>query len=696
MTYLRPIVLVISACAALLCTLSLSARELENVQEFNPSDVYMQAWLLVRDAEGAEQDADPLEAYNKFQKATRLFDSVAFYYPDWKPNLVHDRREITAKSMEAVRAPAEAARLAKQKKTEILLEGPGQFNDKPAAAMHELSPAEKSRVKALQERIQALDHQLKQAESDRDENAARLRHERDTIRKQRDQLARAPLQHELADLNDNISRLQLEKNAMADALRKSRLEQQDALADLARLKTDTQLAQEKAAQIHKTLITERDIGNKVVQGLREQLRKANGEITSFKQQLAVTNQRNNSLTKELAEANAEITGLRVERDTLIKERDHMAALLKMNESDRVKVLIEENMKLGRELNQARDRLQALFDNNNTTKDQLIEAKRDLAVAKARILQLSKDSDEQTARLAELEERLQEAGEELSGDATLTAGTRGGSGEEVALLRSIITRQLRVQDRRRQAKELLVEAYNQDKDINSAISILSAQEVILTKEEEALVADHEIDGAFVFNDFVPAAQRSANNRALQQSIKVQTDAAHRAFANGRYMASREVFESVLLEHPGHVPTKIKLGIVHMRLRDYVLAVGEFSEAVAIRGEFPYASFMLGDVHYKMRELSVAREHLHRSLEMEPKNARAHNLLGVIAGDMNEMKLAENHFEQAIGIDPTLSDPYYNLSRIYQKQGERKKALELYQKAIINGGDPDNDFEIQLGS
>jgi Tfp pilus assembly protein PilF len=65
-------------------------------------------------------------------------------------------------------------------------------------------------------------------------------------------------------------------------------------------------------------------------------------------------------------------------------------------------------------------------------------------------------------------------------------------------------------------------------------------------------------------------------------------------------------------------------------------------------------------------------------------------------MNEMKLAENHFGQAIGIDPTLSDPYYNLSRIYQKQGERKKALELYQKAIINGGDPDNDFERQLGS
>ena len=69
------------------------------VKEFLPSDVYMQAWMTVRDGELAQQSGDSLQAYTHYQKALRLYDSVALYYPKWKPQLVKDRIDLTKRSM---------------------------------------------------------------------------------------------------------------------------------------------------------------------------------------------------------------------------------------------------------------------------------------------------------------------------------------------------------------------------------------------------------------------------------------------------------------------------------------------------------------------------------------------------------------------------------------------------------------------
>ena len=83
--------------------------------------------------------------------------------------------------------------------------------------------------------------------------------------------------------------------------------------------------------------------------------------------------------------------------------------------------------------------------------------------------------------------------------------------------------------------------------------------------------------------------------------VQTCALPISYSNQRFLAAREVFESILDEHPGHVETILNLGVVHMKNDEIGLATGSFNDAIVIRGEFlPFAHFMLGVCNYKLAQ------------------------------------------------------------------------------------------------
>jgi hypothetical protein len=74
--------------------------------QFDPSDVYFQAYLEVRAAEQLEKDGDFLGSLKKYEQAGKLFDSVGKFYPDWKAGMVGNRRDLTAKAIEVVRGKA--------------------------------------------------------------------------------------------------------------------------------------------------------------------------------------------------------------------------------------------------------------------------------------------------------------------------------------------------------------------------------------------------------------------------------------------------------------------------------------------------------------------------------------------------------------------------------------------------------------
>lgn len=694
----------VSVFLLLLCPLAPSPvlGQEENLRQFDPSDVYFQAWLKIREAEKAEENEKFLDAFNHYEKAARLFDSVGVFHPEWKPHLVKDRQETTKKSLDEIRERALEEQAEKERKLDgIVLEGPGTPRKGAEQGIKPLTPAEERQLGALQQQIRALRAQLSNVTNERDANAAQLRRSLTRLESQRDQMARAPLAGQVAELNGQIEQLQQERQAMDQALRQSRKKHQDALAQLLTLKADRDAAMMRAAQMENNLNVQRNAANAVVRGLREQLTQMKALAAEKDRLLAQANIRNTELVQQVKESNAEIADLREERSELLKERDHMATLLQLNETDRVKLLIEQNQSLGQELNEARARLTEVAANNNRTAQELIAAKSQLAIAKAKIIQLNTNHHEQTERLAALEQRLRQAGEELAADGRDPAVNKNAR-EEILVLQGIIDRTLAVQKRRREAQELLIETVKrkaiEDPEVWGAIALLGDQQLELTPEEAKIVENRTIDGEFVFGEHATPETRRLAGSKLQQSIRVKSDLAKRAFSNGRFLVAREFFESILEESPGNVTTQINLGVVHLRNQDPPLAIQSFHDAITLKGAtpLPYAQFMLGVAHYELGEYEQARTHFMDSLQTEPANAKAHVFMGSISGVLGQVTLAESHFNEAISIDPTLSEPFYNLSILRLREGKKQEGLILYRKALENGHQPDLELEAQFGS
>lgn len=698
MTHLHSIAcgLLVAAATLLLCPpIGAQAPALDT---FKPSDVYFQAWLTVRDAEKAEKDGKFLEAFNRYDKARQLFASVALSNPEFKPDLVRNRREATTQSMSAIREKALAERNKIARRTGDLVEGNNAPPRTRDLSIPQLSKEDQNKVAALQMQIAQYRNELQKSRSDRDANAVRLREALRQLETERDRVARAPVSGQLNDLNQRIRKVEDERDTMFKALRDSRAEHQRVLAELAVVKADAAASQKRATELEEVVNVQQSAAREVVEGLRRQLKELKDSLVEKDRNYTALEARTAQLGKQLGEARDEIRDLRDERDDLLIQRDQMAALLKLNESERVQLLIKQNMDLGRDLKIARDRLKELHTDNNTTKDQLIEAKRDLAQAKGRLIDFQRENASQKSRLEAMENRLRAAGTELKEDLQ-TAKIDPRSREEMEMLRDIISRQLRIQEHRRNAKEAVMAEIRkigqQQGPLIENIQGLFEQELRLTAEESRLIAEFKIDDDFIFEDRPQKHEVANAARSLQQSISIKDQLARRAFSNGRFLAAREVFESILDQHPGHVETMLNLGVVHVKNEDIPLAISSFNDALVIRGDnLPFAHFMLGVCHYRVSDLENSKMSLQRAVDLDNGNAKAFVFLGNVAGREERDDQAEAHFKTAIQIDPTLSDPYYNLAVIYLRKGMKEEALKYYQEALKRGADPNLEFEASL--
>jgi len=857
---------------------------------FDPSDVYFQAYLEVRAAEQLEKDGDFLGALKKYEQGTKLFDSVAKFYPDWKPGMVNNRRDLTTKATEVVRGKAGQqfqrergviaeleggvkvgatpdkdvamlpkaadpaapptpnpipqsipevpsrgilevdtlqARRLKEAEAELarlrnlVSEADGRSNEamrnaerlrdmqrqnetlarqvrdaeakaqalraeadasradteakkadaaKLGAAEAELARLRKmvseadargneamrnaARVEDMRKQNETLARQVRDAEakaralraeadakgadarklgaaeaelarlrkmvSEADargneamRNAARvedMRKRNDTLSRQveaaeanvrslRAQLAAAPVRSEMDALNKQIEQLEQEREAMGMALKTSRGQHTEALSKIEILSADMDIMRKQAedlrqaeANLNRDLEKERKVANDVVKGQRKQMESLEKALEEKSMELEQAHGQIASLKIQLEQSHEAFAELREERDGLLLERDQMAALLKLNEAGRIEQLIEQNMGLAKDLREANEKVERLNKDNNAAKDDVVDALRDLAIAKSQINRLRQENREQSRRLEELTEKLK--GEE----AALAKGEVDADPAEVEMLREVIRRQLRVQEHRRQAKEVIVEAAKQlgkqDERLEEAIEILDGAEMALTPEEQKLVADQQVDGEFV-SPF--ARDRATVGRAtseLNREMESYDRAATKAYLAGRLLPTRELFELMVEQNPGHVPALCKLGVVQLKLEEPLEATESFRRAVELDDNNPYAHRMLGYAHMKIGDLAAAERHVKRGVELAPDDTQGYRLLGTIAYRLGDTAAAEEAFKSAISADPVPSEPYFNLALIYAKSGRLEDGLERYNQALERGAVPDPALQRKL--
>lgn len=698
--------------------------EAPTVPNFDPSDVYFQAYLAVRAAEQLEKDQDYVGALNKYQQATELFGSVEKFYPDWKADMVRNRKELTLKALAGVQEKA-GEKLKKDRGVIAELEGGDKVggewidpkkNDKPLIpSVLEADPVKTRRLKDAEVELQRLRDELKKADAAAKQStgkstiedlqrqnqalSGKLKAVENEVGSLRAQLAAAPMEGVMKSLNDKIAQLSQEKEVMSLALKTSRGDHHEALSKIEILTADMEIMRKQAAEmrqkqadLQRDLNTERQVANEVVAGQLRQMTQMEKTLKEKNQQLEAANKQIAVLTKELEESRAAYSEIQEERDGLLRERDHLKALLKLNEDGRIEELVAQNVGLAKSLREAKEQVERLNLDNNAAKDEIVEAQRNLAIAKSQINRLQQDKRDQDKRISELTEKLR------TEEALLESNQADADPQEVEMLREVIRRQLRVQERRRQAKELLVDAVKslgkEDEQLKEAIALFDGTELVLSPDEQKLVADQNVDGEFV-SPF--ARDREAVGRdvaKLNIELESYNRAANKAYLAGRYHSASELFEMMIDQHPGHIPAICRLGVVQLKIQEPVNAAASFQKAIELDQNNPYANQMLGFTYMQLDELEKAEKYLQRAVELAPDDAKSYMYLGAICHMLGNTEEAVSQFKGAIAADPMPSEPYFNIAMICASQGRIKDAKQYYTKALERGAVPDQELESKI--
>lgn len=691
--------------------------------QFDPSDVYFQGYLSVRKAEQLEAGGDFIGAQENLEKAGKLFGSVGRYYPNWKTDMVKER---TAKNMEAIATlrPKSDEQKLKNRNAVAELEGgvkqPGTLKNAgqdmvplTPPGILEVEPLAARRLADAEAEVKRLRAQIKQApvapvtpDADEGRNAARLRDmalQRDALQAQlraaettmeslRAKLAANPVENEMKALNQKIAGVEQERDAMARALSQSRDAHSEAMGKIAAMEADLNNMRQKHADLDRDLKTERKVANEVVASQRAQLQAMDKVLEAKSAELGKANERIGSLMKELQESHDAFAELRTERDSLLQERDQMSAMLKLSADGRIQDLVQQNIGLSKTLREAEENVERLNKENNASKDDLTAAARDLAMAKRQINSLKQERQKQDARIDELQKRLQ--GE----DVALAAGEATANPAEVAALREIIQKLMRTQERRRQAKELLIEAVKEmgvkDEQIAKATKLFDGEELQLTPEEQKLVANNDVDGEFISPYARDRAKVGESMNELNRDIEVYTHTAEKSFAAGRLSSTRELFEMIVEQHPGHIPTLCKLGVVHLKQNDPAAALDQFRRAVELDANNPYAHRMLGYSFMLLGDMASAEQSVKEAAALAPDDAKSQFLLGIIADKLGHRGEAESYYKASISLDPMPSEAYFNLALLCSRDKRLDAARTLYQQALERGALPDPSLEQRL--
>ena len=693
---------------------------------FDPSDVYFQGWLLSRDAEKLKAEKRYAEALEKFRRSQQLFDSVQKYFPLWKPEMVKGRQAQTLDFIAEV-GPAALKEQAEAEQNEAHaiaeLEGglrtgvvdgeepvpmAGSLPDAPIQPIQEIETLETRRIAELEGRVKELEQDLfnsgnpnaadrnasraRDLATQRDLARAELKRAQDELRNLRGRFAAEPMQQDLRKLSGQLQQLEREKAAVSQALERSQQETRSARAEADALQAERVRLAQKAADLERSLEEERKTQNQVIASQQKQLRELQDKLRGKNDELAQASQKIAALETQLQVVRSDFDELRQERDDLLREKEQMSALLKLNENGQIQQLIDQNMGLAKQLREATEQVERLNKNNNATQDELVETIRNLAIAKININAFKAEKAAQEKRMAELERRLRtEAG---------NLANAGGDPGEADMLRAIIQKQLRVQERRRKSAELLVDAVGEkaktDEKIREALALFQGEELVLSPDEMEIVRNQNVDDEFVSPFRRPRDEVNASVAALERENLPYTDAAKRAFVKGSYLSCRELFELVLERHPGDTDTMCRLGIVQLKLENPAEAAQIFSDAVAINGDNPYAHRMLGYSLMEMQDYGPALEALKRSVELAPTNADGRVLLGALLFDLGHEEKAEMEFKSAIEFNDAMPQAHRNLAVLYAKQGKKKQGREYYQNSLERDALPDFDLEKRLGN
>ncbi len=611
---------------------------------------YFKGYLAFNEADRLEKSGDAPGAIQKLQEAQQTITTVARGFPSWQPEVVSYRLkmiELALQRLAGKGAPSTPVNVAVVPSTVGSAVAPLNGVTNPGDIINQQFQAMQRQNADLQKQINDLLTQRKIYE-DGYTNSIR---EKQKVEQDRDLLAM-----QKADLDARIEKLSKDTSG--------------SMAELTKLRNEAKMVNE--------MVSLRD----------QQLSEKNKTIAALQSQ-------NKTIQSRQKDLEAELEGLK--RDT--------------SKPEEVKNILAENTRLKLELNTAREQVDALKSMGEKKDEEISALKNQVAGIQGDLVKLRQENTAYQTQVADLTLKLKEVNARMEKTPAGKSVVNAKLQEENRMLHDIIMRELRHQERQRQAKELVIAEMkkmenasqtlmdNLEEMTSARIKIAADEENLFTAPElkqlvatmgvrATIMAENDVDK----NGKTKTDANSSKDKATKPDQKILRDAVNAA-DKGDFKTAEQLYQDALRANPKSTTALISLAVIKQQQKKYDDARVLLQKCIAIEPDNDQANYRLGVGYFQKGMMEEALTSFDKSVAKNNDNARAHHYMGIISGRLGNRHRAESEFKQSLAIDPKYGDAYFNLAVLYATSSppDWDLARKHYQNALDHGVKSDAAME-----
>ncbi|CAN5872281.1 hypothetical protein BH11VER1_BH11VER1_32440 [soil metagenome] len=642
-------------------------------------DIYLKGYNLNNEAMRLEQAGDVRGAQDKYKQAYQLITTVAKNFPDWQPDVVVYR----LKALEQKLSQAGAI---------------------PVAPTYVPAPSYNPAPLVPQPGYQAipLPNATLQATPGAPTVAGGMANPLDMINQQ------------FQALQQQNDQLKGQLKLYADGYRNSLQEREQATKDRDLYAKQNQELLAKMAALEKKA-SEGDPA-------------AKAELEKIKNEAQMVSSLLDNSNKQLADANKAIESLQKEKDALLSNQTKLEGELTeakknaMNPED-LKKLLADNTRLKQELEVARKQVETIKTEGGKKDEEITTLKGQLASIQTELTKLRQENTTYQGQVADLTVKLKELNqqmEQVSADKGLVSAESEKIKTENKMLHTIIMRQIRQQERQRQAKELVIAEMNKmenaSRTLMDNLEEMTSSKVMLTIEEESLFTEPELKEIFasaaVSGTLEAKSSKNSGKRASpigredslslpsggpeiysanpEQKLMTQ---AFKAIENNDYKTAEQAYQDALRANPRNTAALANLAGIKLQNKQHSEAELLLQKCLVYEPENQPAHYRLGICYFQQNKLNEALSSFDKCVSMNNNDALAHHYLGIIASRMGNRSKAEAEFKSAVAADPDYGDAYFNLAVLYATTEPKNITLakKHYLSSLEHGMKEDSAME-----
>lgn len=671
----------------------------------DPSDMYVEALSLVNKSAGLAEKRDYVGAIRLTQQAEEQLARLVKSHPQWRPNLLTQRRQINRENLDRWQKLAQQQAAARPA-------GPALTVEHPPAVPSADRPRLKPNI--------TLPPGYKGVEFPATPGALPI----NPIPGSSVSPGTPPVVVESTydRVLNALDKSRMENKALIDALKRTRRQLEKALSDLAVAATGESVYRDELIKVKKQMNEERATNNKLLQTLTRRVDELEQTVDRLGKERAQHLELIASLRQELQEYKDALKKTTDDRDALQNERNQLAALLELNKPDKTRNLLDRNMTLMAQLKDAQARIAALETANSDSEEQrkanlkaLEEAREESAGLKQKLIAMSDENIGYRKRITEMMTKLINADVELS---KLSEHPEKSPllTEEVKLMRSIIAKQSRILSIQDQSRSLLISTYMREFQQNPATADIAAllgnREIIkLTPAEQQIVNTLAADSKLklfltdqqkedmnklakeLFSEREKAAQLSKELELARSKMK--NDASKNRKANkAQTQALAKAKEAVEQKNRQVEELSRKLEDLTRQFNEQAkLAALSASSAApdqqqvnqgmktAVRKKLEAEALGQGAAEAFAKKRYVAAEQLYRTLlDLQPNHVPALVNLGTILLQRNKAEEAIEHLKKATELDAGSSPAWFMMGVAQYRAGLDQQALASLTETV----------------